>query len=403
MASNAEEIVPPVQDDFQNLLAYVTGPDARVRTAYTVELTLFRRLLALGAVLLRLFFGTRAAVRPAEPGTAPDGTPLPYHDQRPTTDYSVFGKVRFWRQAFTAPGQEGCCPLDAELSSPARGYADLLRAWAVYGTTEESDRESQTVRDRILGLSRSVQALEPGVAEAAGDVPPFDEQPTAAAPPAPPGTILVVQADGQGGPMVQPPTQPAAVRLGKGRKHGQKKEAVVTGLDTSAPSPRTPQEVVAALLQEASRPAPAVRPRPEGQARQATLEGQAVAMRRRVARGAQREGPHIQQRVALTDGAEVVQQQGVTHLPEFPLILDIIQATAYLWATAHALLGETPPQRLARVRADLAPRLAGPPEAVITALEADMKDCTWTETPRQAVRRTVGDYRRNQPSRPYDA
>ena len=71
MASNSDEIVQQVQDDFQNLLAYVTGPDARVQTAYTVELTLFRRLLALGAALLRLFFVTRAAVRPvgADPGT----------------------------------------------------------------------------------------------------------------------------------------------------------------------------------------------------------------------------------------------------------------------------------------------------------------------------------------------
>jgi hypothetical protein len=116
MASNSDEIVQQVQDDFQNLLAYVIGPDARVQTAYTVELSLFRRVLALGAALLRLFFVTRAAVRPAEPVATPDGTRLTYHDQRPTTYDSVFGKVRFWRHAFTAPGPQGLCPLDAELS-----------------------------------------------------------------------------------------------------------------------------------------------------------------------------------------------------------------------------------------------------------------------------------------------
>jgi hypothetical protein len=33
--------------------------------AYTVERILFQRLLSLGAALLRLFFVTRAAVRPA--------------------------------------------------------------------------------------------------------------------------------------------------------------------------------------------------------------------------------------------------------------------------------------------------------------------------------------------------
>ena len=59
MTSNPEPIVQQVQHDFQNLLAYVTGPNARSQTAYTVELTLFRRLLALGEALLRLFLVTR--------------------------------------------------------------------------------------------------------------------------------------------------------------------------------------------------------------------------------------------------------------------------------------------------------------------------------------------------------
>ena len=138
MASNAEQTVHQIQHDFQKLIAYVAGPAAYSHTAYEVELTLFRRLLALGAALLRLFFVTRAAIRPAEPITAPDGTRLAYHDQRPTTYYAVFGKARFWRHDFTGPGQTGICPLDAVLSLPARCYADLLREWAAYGTTDAS-------------------------------------------------------------------------------------------------------------------------------------------------------------------------------------------------------------------------------------------------------------------------
>src|SRR6266487_3906951 len=109
MTSNPESIVQQLPHEFQNLLADVSGPEARSQTAYSVELTLFRRLLAWGAVLLRLFFVTRAAVRPAEPVTAPDGTRLTYHDQRPTTYYSVFGKVRFWRHSFTSVGHESLC------------------------------------------------------------------------------------------------------------------------------------------------------------------------------------------------------------------------------------------------------------------------------------------------------
>jgi hypothetical protein len=235
MTSNPEPIVQQVQHEFQNLLAYVTGPEARSQTAYTVELTLFRRLLGLGAALLRLFFITQAAVRPAEPVTAPDGTRLTYHDQRPTTSSAVFGQVCFERHDFTAPGQTGLCPLDAELSLPARGSSDLLREWAVYGTTDESSRESQTVLVRILGLSLSVHALETCVTDAAAEVAGFSAQPAEPTAPPPVGTILVGQADGNGVPMVQPSPQRLPGRLGKGQKRGKKKEAVVTGLSTIAP------------------------------------------------------------------------------------------------------------------------------------------------------------------------
>ena len=372
MTSNPEPIVQQVPHDFQNLLAYVTGPNARSQTAYTVELTLCRRLLALGEALLRLFFVTRAAVRPAEPVTAPDGTRLTYHDQRPTTDDSVFGKVRFGRHFFTAPGQAGLCALDAALSLPARCDSDLRREWAVYGTTDESYRESQTILERILGLSLSVHALETCATEAGADVTPFYKQPADPMAAVPAGTILVVPADGKGVPMVQPPTPPLPVRLGKGQKRG-KKEAVVTGLYTIAPSPRTPQEVVGALLQEPGGPAPTACPRPEGKELRATLEGKAVAMRSWPA-VTQREGPHLQQRVALTDGAEALPQQLLRHFPEHTLVLDIIHATESRWDTANALLGETHPQRVVWFRAYLEALLAGKTAAVITALEAEGKD-----------------------------
>jgi hypothetical protein len=36
MTSNADESVQHVHHDFQNLLAYITGPAARAQTAYTV-------------------------------------------------------------------------------------------------------------------------------------------------------------------------------------------------------------------------------------------------------------------------------------------------------------------------------------------------------------------------------
>ncbi len=402
MPSNSEPIVQQVHHEFHALLAYLTGPDARTQTAYTVELTLFRRLLALGASLLHLFFLTRAATRPAEPIIAPNGMRLRYHDQRPSTYFSVFGKLHVWRHYFTAPGQEGVCPLDAELSLPARCYSDLLCEWAAFGTTDESYRESQSGLARILGLSLSVQAIETTVADAAQDVPAFyDQPPDPAAPPAL-GTILVVQADGKGVPLVQPLAATPPVRLGKGQKRSKKKEAVVTSCYTIAPYRRTPQEVVAALLRDTGHHAPANRPAPMDKEQHATLAGKEVALTRLAQRVAQRVGPQIQDRVALTDGAEALQERLVAHFPTHTLVLDIIHATEYLWGAANALLGETDPGRTAWVRTHLTQLVAGELDAVITALEAAAADPTRTEVQRKVLMQTVGYYRRNQPYMRYD-
>jgi hypothetical protein len=128
----------------------VTGEESQSRTAYEVELTLFRRLLALGLQLLRLFFIQRASVRPSEPVYGPDGARLKYHDMRQTTYFSVFGKVQFQRHYFHVSGHEGFCPLDVELSLPPHCYSDLLRDWAEYCITDESYDESIKVLGRIL-------------------------------------------------------------------------------------------------------------------------------------------------------------------------------------------------------------------------------------------------------------
>jgi hypothetical protein len=114
----------------------------------------------------------------------------------------------------------------------------------------------------------------------------------------------------------------------------------------------------------------------------------------RVARG---EAPHLQHRVALSAGAEALQQPLLTYLPQHTLVLDIIHLTTYLWDTTNALLGETHPHRMVWVRHSLEPLVAGQADAVITALEEEANDPNWTAAQRQAVRRTVGYYRRNRP------
>jgi hypothetical protein len=400
MSSNPEQIVQHIRQEFQSLLDYVTTPEDR--TAYTTELTLFRRLLALGAALLQLFFLTRAAQRPPEPLTA-HGLPLPYHDHRPISYFSVFGKLAFPRHYFYRVGVGGQCPLDAALSLPERCYSDLLRDWLGYESTDSAYRESTSSVARILNLDLSVAALETVVRDDAGDVAAFYDRPVEPAAPTPLGNVLVVQADGKGVPMVQPPTTTTPLRLGKGQKRTKKKEAIVTSLYTIAPYVRTPQEVLAALLHESSPASPARRPRPVHKELRACLDGKEAAVSKLAQRAALREGPHITDRVALTDGAEPLQQQMLTQLAEYELVLDIIHATEYLWDTANALLGETNPDRTPWVTRGVEQVLSGQTSAVITRLEQIASEPGRSTAQVQALQKTAGYYRRNLPYMRYDA
>jgi len=409
MSSNSVRIVHQIHREFHELVEYVTGEQSQSRTAYEVELTLFRRLLALGAELLRLFFIHRASVRPSGPVYAPDGTEMEYHDQRPTSYFSVFGKVRFRRHYFHASGQEGFCPLDAELSLPPRCYSDLLRDWAEYCITNESYAESIKVLERILGLSVSKLALETGVQEDAADVEAFYEQ-KAVPPPEDEGCILVVQADGKGVPMVRAKPASQSARRGKGEKRTKKKEAVVTAIYTIEPYFRTPRQVAETLMRDptegeetpSSATSHPARPAPVGKEVRATLAGKHTAFERLARRVAQREGAHIRHRVALTDGAEPLQHQVRDKLSKFTLVLDIIHAVEYLWHAANALLGETNPDRSSWVKEQLLHILSGRTSTVIQTLETCTQNAALSASQRQALRTTIGYYRRNLPYMRYD-
>ena len=339
MTSNPEQIVQQLEQDFQDLKIYVTNSEKR--TAYTVEQQLFSQLLALGRQLL-LFFVSRASKQPPAALTE-DGQKMNCHDRRPRSYYAVFGKLSFTRHYFQLKGEQGVCPLDAELQLPSSCYSDLLREWAEYGAVESSYQASSHSLDRILGIRLSCQALERMMSEDSADVEAFYE--AAPSTTAEEASLLVVQADGKGIPMVTA-KQEQAVRLSKGKKRSAKKEAVVTALYTIAPYPRRPEEVVAALLHDREKEqTKSQRPRPVGKELRGSLSGKKKAIELLAQRTTLRDTGHVQARIALCDGAEALQRQLLTHFPDYTLILDIIHASEYLWKSANALEGFAKPSQ----------------------------------------------------------
>ena len=284
-----------------------------------------------------------------------DGQELPYQRDTGRSYFSVFGKLRFERPYFYKAGVGHQIPLDEELSLQADGYSDLLCELSEYLDVDNVYAKTVDMFKRLLGLSLSKRSLQGNMIADSGDVLAYYDQ---KAPPVPvPGaSILVVQADGKGIPMVleaETQAEPAEkpVRLGKGQKRGRKKEAIVTSAYTIAPLLRTPQAVVNSffdLSQSEFDVATQNRERPKPQNKQtwATLDGKDAALERLDKYVRLLDGDPIQDRVALCDGCEALQLRLGLHLDDFPLVLDFIHASEYLWKVANAFLGETSAERI---------------------------------------------------------
>jgi hypothetical protein len=199
------------------------------------------------------------------------------------------------------------------------------------------------------------------------------------------------------------PAEPK-VRLGKGDKHTRKKEAVVTGLFTIAANRRTPAEVVASLFHPSVSPTQAVQTRhtPQHKRLWATLAGKDAALDRLKVQVSGREGAHIQQRVALTDGAEALQDRIQQRFPTFTLVLDFIHADEKLWDVANALFGETSPQRSPWVEAQTLDLLSGRGAQVITELRQQAQLAEATAAQRTVLTQVANYFERNADYMHYD-
>jgi hypothetical protein len=396
MSSNADTIVQEIRQELESMLTYVK--DSKTQTADQVERTLFRRVLALGYQLLVLFFALRAETYPRTPVENAAGEQLPYFAERKRDYFSIFGKISLLRPYFYRSGVGGKSPLDAELSLGADCYSDMVRELAEYLGVDATYEKVTALFAHLLGQSLAKNAVQQMVAEDATDVIAYYEQ-KAPPPPESEGSILVVQADGKGLPMVRETPAPIQVRRRKGDKRTKKKEAIVTGIYTIDPSPRTPEAVVASLFHDrkaAAKPDDASpRHKPHHKQLWATLAGKDTALERLAQQVVARDGAHITHRVALTDGADALQRRVLHHCPDFTLILDFIHANEYLWDVANRLFTEKDPQREAWVETHTLHILSGQTAQVITEFRSLAQAPKTTKAQREQLEKTANYFERN--------
>lgn len=398
MTNNVQDIRQDIQSEVDKLLDFVTGQEAQSATVDHIERGLFRSLLRLGAKLLLLFLVTRAQNISREPVSLEDGQEVPYHSEKKRTYFSIFGKLPFWRPYFYKSGVDGQSPLDAELSLGSDRYSDFLREIAEYLGVYVAYNKVADLQAQFFDLELSTRVLQQLIETDAVDVEAFYAQK-----PPPPSEeeaeILVIQADGKGVPIVlETPAEPQ-VRLGKGKKRGRKKEAVVTSVYTIAPAPRTPEHVIASYFHQESEPVDKTveskRPKPQNKHVWATLEGKDVALTRLTKRVKVRQGDHIQDLVALCDGCEALQTRIEAHFPAFTLILDFIHADEYLWKVANNLLGETAEERTEWVTHRALQMLSGETEQIITEFRRLAQEPQRTASQQERLLKTANYFERN--------
>lgn len=400
MAFNSQAIIQDVCAEFERLLDFVTGEQARTAKADSIERGLFKMLLRLGAQLLQLFFAMRSEACSRQAVQSQGGEELPYHRDTKRVYFSIFNKVFIERPYFYKQGVGTQIPLDAELGLGDDSYSDLLRevteflaVYHVYGGKNAGFLE------RLFGFSLSTRALQQNVAEDAESVEAYYAQKS---PPSPESEaeILVIQADGKGIPMVleEEEVAQAQVRLGKGQKHGHKKEAIVTTVYTIPVAPRTPTEVIASFFKE-NQPTRGQKKdsKPQNKHIWATLDGKDVALSRLTRQVALREGAHIRHRVALCDGCEALQSRMVLQFQGFILILDFVHANEYLWDVANSLLGETSEQRLEWVKSRTLQILSGQTVQVIAELRQIANNKKTKAAQRKQLHKTANYFERNLP------
>jgi hypothetical protein len=397
MAVNQSELLAELRTDFEGLLNLVTGAEAQTATVNQMERSLLRQLLHMGRKLLQVFLAHRTEAESHAPQYGWQRQKFLYHSQKAVDYLSVFGKLEVSRAYFYVSGYSGKTPLDQALSWPERCYSDLLMECAELLAVDSAYDKATQVLARLLGVDVSVLALETTVAEHSQTVQKFYAQ-REAFPRPEEGSILIVQADGKGVRLVRDETPPTG-RRGKGEKKTRKKEAIAVAVYTIAPYSRTPQEVVAALFQEGT--PTDTRPLPQHKQVFASLDGKAAALRRLARWAAKREGRQIRQHVALTDGAEALQDQMGHYFPNFTLVLDIIHVVEHLWAAGTALYGETDPQREAWVRTQTLDLLSSRLNPVLDRLEKSLKTLTATSHAAKVLRRVAGYLQRNRPYMDY--
>ena len=337
--SKADDDAEQAERKLGEILQALTSESWQRLELHEVERRVFVHVLELGLLLLRAFLAKRGSGRPAR--LVSDGRTIPYHSQKTTTYFSIFGKLVISRAYFWSESSGGgVCPLDAELNLPARQYSYFLQEFATLFATRDAYEKVTDVLERVFGVKLWKQGTEILVRETGAEVQAFYEQ-KGPVPPKSEGAILVNGADGKGVPIRRPEKVRKTIRRTSGIKRNKKKVSIVSAVYTIDPRPRTPADVVASLFNDEPTDRRVDPASPKNKRLRAKFGLAAEAFEEMRRHNEERSPRDHSTRVLLMDGEKrMIEKAALPQYDDWTKILDFLHVAQYIWDAGVALHGE---------------------------------------------------------------
>ncbi|QTA89962.1 hypothetical protein [Desulfonema magnum] len=242
--SDVEKYIDDCKTKFnQILLEVLNGKD---QEAHHMEAAIFRSLLEMGLLLLKLFFanhnqGDYGKTMETALGTAGRGR------KSEKTYFSVFGKLKVIRYLYYV-GDETFAPLDIILNLPVRCYSYFLSEMTDLLNIRDAYSEGVSFLKKFFGIQLSVSASETISAESSELYEKHYDLRNTLPKAAEAGEYTAVSFDGKGVPMIKKEAAKITGRQGKGKKKQKKKKAPVGARYDINATPRTAEEVAGNLV-----------------------------------------------------------------------------------------------------------------------------------------------------------
>jgi len=329
MMFDVEKSIATAQEAFSSLISYIRHK-TETQDAYTVEATLFRESRKVLLPLLQAYFDQKNKGYVGESVQRDGGVELGKERIKQRQYLSVFGAVTVSRWYYHEDHCAGIIPLDEDVNIPARTCSYFVQDILMRHVGAMTYEETAGLMERFFGLKIARHTVQEIAQETYRDVDEYYRSLQNVA--RQEKDIVVAAIDGKGVPMVKEEPAEHKVRLGKGEKQNQKKEAVVTAVYSIDPYPRTAKDIVSEVRDKCH---DAKRPRPCNKHVRATLEGKTDAICWAAEEVKRRDPENRKHHVCVMDGSVGLWTIALVTLHGFTFILDIFHALEYLWKVAY--------------------------------------------------------------------